>query len=203
MGQTASPPAAANIPATSLDRSGLGPPACGGPAVESYTAADGYRLAYHRWSPSGPARARVVYLHGIQSHAGWYGYSCERLRQGGFEVFFLDRRGSGVNLQERGHAANYQVLLDDIAGFLRQRREAAPLVPTIVLAVSWGGKLGTGLAAEHAELVDGLGLLCPGNFPRLEPPLVEKLRIAWAMLSGNQRRMIPVPLQDPALFTAT
>src|SRR3989304_3225666 len=104
MGQTASPPAAANIPATSLDRSGLGPPASGGPAVESYAAADGYRLGDHRWAPrgagSGPARAQVVYLHGIQSHAGWYGYSCERLRQGGFEVFFLDRRGSGVNLQE-------------------------------------------------------------------------------------------------------
>ena len=72
--------------------------------VEPFVAGDGYRWQYRRYDPDGTPRARVVCLHGIQSHGGWYGHSCERLRQAGFGVSFLDHRGSGLNEQDRGDA---------------------------------------------------------------------------------------------------
>ena len=80
--------------------------------VESFTASDGYRCHYRRYVPpeSGPAvRAHVVCIHGIQSHSGWYEYSCSRLRQAGYLVSFLDRRGAGLNDQDRGDTPNYRL----------------------------------------------------------------------------------------------
>ena len=56
-------------------------------------------------------------------------------------------------------------------------------------------------AADHPELVDALALICPGLHPRVGVSLGEKLRIAWAYFT-NRRKTFPIPLSDPALFTA-
>ena len=59
------------------------------------------------------------------------------------------------------------------------------------------------VAARHPELVDAFALICPGTsshgsaFPRRE-----RLEIAWAFLT-NRRKTFPIPLSDPALFTAS
>ena len=65
--------------------------------VETFTASDGYVWRYRRYPAAGAARAEVVFIHGIQSHGGWYEGSCTQLAQAGFNVSFLDRRGSGLN----------------------------------------------------------------------------------------------------------
>src|SRR5206468_757440 len=73
---------------------------------------------------------------------------------------------------------------------------------TFLLAISWGGKLAAALPRRHPGLVDGLALLCPGFCPRVRPALGERLRILWARLT-DPRRLFPIPLDDPELFTAT
>jgi alpha-beta hydrolase superfamily lysophospholipase len=50
--------------------------------------------------------------------------------------------------------------------------------------------------------VSGLLLLCPGYFPQVRPSLRERLRIVGARLVAP-RRLFPIPLNDPALFTAS
>ncbi len=173
--------------------------------VETFTAGDGYRWRYRHYSAPEP-RARVVCLHGIQSHSGWYTHSCRRLAQAGYDVDFLDRRGSGLNEQDRGDAPGFRRLLDDIAEFLRPLRGGADAkpqaAPLVFLAVSWGGKLAAALQRRHPGLVDGLALLCPGFCPRVAPSRKERLKILWARLTAP-RRLFPVPLNDPELFTAT
>ena len=73
------------------------------PRVMTHTAGDDYRWHYRFYPPTGqPRPARIVYLHGIQSHGGWYEGSCAHLAAAGFPVYFLDRRGSGLNEQDRG-----------------------------------------------------------------------------------------------------
>jgi alpha-beta hydrolase superfamily lysophospholipase len=192
----------------------------------------------------------VVCIHGIQSHAGWYEYSCTRLSQAGFAVSFLDRRGAGSNEQNRGDTPGFRRLLDDIAEFLQTLRgetaalpsgsqlrsgfptgEPGALVPggppganapgspqgvlkprlnkglipsrpLFLVAISWGGKLATALQRRHPGLVDGLALLCPGFFPKVRPSLKQRLSIAWSRLVAP-RRLFPIPLNDPELFTAT
>ncbi|MCC6418022.1 MAG: alpha/beta fold hydrolase [Gemmataceae bacterium] len=181
--------------------------------VESYTTGDGYACHYRRYRPDGAARAEVVYLHGIQSHGGWYEYSCARLARAGFAVSFLDRRGAGLNEAGRGDAPGFRRLLDDLADFLRPRhgaavpagpvRQAPPNSgpPVFLVAVSWGGKLAVALQRRHPGLVDGLALLCPGLFAQVRPPFLQRLRIVWSRLVAP-RRLFPIPLSDPELFTA-
>lgn len=170
--------------------------------IEEFTAGDGYRWRYRRYFPAGTPRAQVVCLHGIQSHGSWYEHSCERLRQAGFAVSFLDRRGAGLNEQDRGDAPSFRRLLDDIAEFLRSLREAEEARrPIFLVAISWGGKLAAALQRRHPGLVDGLALLCPGFFAQVRPPLRERFRIVAARLLAP-RKLFPVPLSDPALFTA-
>ncbi len=171
-------------------------------SVETHTAGDGYRWHYRRYRPPSdhPAAARVVYLHGIQSHGGWYEHSCRTLAAAGLDVTFLDRRGSGLNAEARGDAPSFRRLLDDVAEFVRSLRSAGP-GRVFVLAVSWGGKLAAALSRRHPGLADGLALLCPGFFPRVRPPLRDRLRIVWARLAAP-RRLYPIPLSDPELFTA-
>jgi alpha-beta hydrolase superfamily lysophospholipase len=176
--------------------------------VCTFTAGDGYCWHYRHYSCPGPAasRARVVCLHGIQSHGGWYENSCTRLSQEGFEVFFLDRRGSGLNDQARGDTPSFRRLLDDLAEFLQRLRSQqsgeSPGRPVFLLAISWGGKLAAALPRYHPGLIQGLALLCPGFFPRVRPSRKDQLRIAWSYLV-SPRRLFPIPLSDPELFTAS
>ncbi len=173
-----------------------------GVRIESFTAGDGYCWQYRHYPAGGSPRALVVCLHGIQSHGGWYEHSCNRLREAGFSVCFLDRRGSGLNAQDRGDAPGFRRLLDDVAEFLYSATGLHPGVPRFLVAISWGGKLGVALQRRHPGLTDGLALLCPGFFPRLGPPLRRRLAIVLARLV-RPRMLFPIPLNDPELFTET
>lgn len=188
-------------------------------SIEEFAASDGYRWRYRRYTPAGAPRAQVVCVHGIQSHGGWYEHSCARLRDAGFAVSFLDRRGAGLNEQARGDAPSFRRLLDDISEFLesgviRGDQEAKPATevgssrlrlagtPVFLVAISWGGKLAAALERRHPGLVTGLALLCPGFFPRVKPPITQRLAIAFSRLF-RPGRLFPIPLNDPELFTAS
>ena len=95
----------------------------------STTARDGRRLAVRVWNSVDPPRARVVFLHGVASHGGWYTRSCHFLSTVGFEVHFLDRRGSGVNMEGRGDVDRYETWIDDVATYLEQIGKSRPVMP--------------------------------------------------------------------------
>src|SRR5262249_18499220 len=78
----------------------------------------------------------------------------------------------------------------------------ASSLPVFLLAISWGGKLAVALQRRHPGLIDGIALLCPGLFARVGPSLRQRLGIAWSRLVAP-RRLFPIPLNDPELFTAT
>jgi alpha-beta hydrolase superfamily lysophospholipase len=168
-----------------------------GPTVATFPLSDGYSCHYRHYAPLGERRGLVVYLHGIQSHGGWYTASCEYLAAAGWEVIFLDRRGSGLNQQDRGDAPSYRRLVDDVAELVSCR----PGRPFLV-AVSWGGKLAVALEMLYPGLIAGMALLTPGLCPRVRPPFTQRLAIALARLVAP-RRLFPIPLDDPELFTAT
>jgi alpha-beta hydrolase superfamily lysophospholipase len=171
------------------------------PRVETQTASDGYPLHVLVWPSAGAVRGRVVVLHGVQSHGGWYHNLGRTLAGAGYETHFPDRRGSGANARDRGHASSARRLILDVAERLRALREADPATPIALAGISWGGKTAVLTAARHPDLVDALALICPGLQPRVGVPLRERLRIALAFLV-NRRKTFPIPLSDPALFTA-
>jgi alpha-beta hydrolase superfamily lysophospholipase len=169
------------------------------PAIETFTASDGYPWRYRRFGIGGgdePRRPTVVALHGIQSHGGWYLESCKRLADAGYDVAFLDRRGCGLNDRDRGDAPSFRRLLDDVAEYL-----ATLPRPRFVMAISWGGKLAVALQRRHPNSCDGIVLIAPGLCPRVRPSMGERLRIIGARLVAPLRTF-PIPLNDPELFTA-
>ena len=173
-----------------------------GYTLGTHTAGDGYCWQYRHYHPaSGPA-GRVVFLHGIQSHGGWYEQSCRHLAGAGLSVYFLDRRGAGLNQQDRGDAPSFRRLIDDVAEFLRHLHREQAEGKILLAAISWGGKVATALQRRHPGLVDGLALICPGFFPRVGLSLGQKLRVLGSRLL-RPRKLFPVPLDEPELFTAT
>jgi alpha-beta hydrolase superfamily lysophospholipase len=172
------------------------------PRVETQRAGDGYALHVAVWPAAGSLKGRVVVLHGVQSHGGWYHGLGRTLAAAGYETHFPDRRGSGANQADRGHTPSSRRLIDDVAERLRALRDADPGLPLALVGISWGGKTAVVTAAKHPGLVDLLALICPGLQPRVGVSVRERLGIAWAFLT-DRRRTFPIPLSDPALFTAS
>jgi alpha-beta hydrolase superfamily lysophospholipase len=172
------------------------------PRVDVQTASDGYPIHVAVWPAVGTVRGRVVVLHGVQSHCGWYGGLGQRLSAAGYEVHMPDRRGSGHNTRDRGDTPSSRRLIDDVAEKLDELRRRDPRVPQTLAGISWGGKLVVATATRYPERVDALALICPGLSPRVGVSLRERLRIAWCWFFAP-RSVFPIPLGDPALFTAS
>lgn len=174
--------------------------------LATFTASDGYPLHFRHWRPAGERPAGyVVALHGIQSHSGWYEHSSGRLCEAGYDVRFLDRRGSGLNETDRGHAPHHDRLTGDVVQFLahvrHERSLVAPTSPVVLLGLSWGGKLAAVTCARRPELVDALALLYPGICAKVAPRRYQRWLLRLAVRWGAGRRTRPIPLDDPALFT--
>jgi acylglycerol lipase len=172
--------------------------------MNAFRASDGIALPYRRWAPVGPPRAIVIAVHGIQSHSGWYARSSRALAQAGFEVLFLDRRGSGLTTCPRGHALHEERLIRDVTQFVDAlQADRAPTCPLILMGVSWGGKLAAAVAARRLREFSALALLYPGLCPQVHPSWWQHWRLWLAQGVGWGHVRIPIPLNDPALFTST
>jgi alpha-beta hydrolase superfamily lysophospholipase len=172
------------------------------PEPRTFAASDGYPLHVAAWRPAGRPKGLVVVLHGVQSHSGWYHNLGRNLAAAGYLASFPDRRGSGANRADRGHASSAGRLVRDLVEWARALHAEYPATPIALAGISWGGKLAVIAAARHPELIDALALICPGLQPRVGVSFKEKLLIAWSLVA-NPRRTFPIPLSDPALFTAS
>jgi len=157
-------------------------------------------LYERRWDVP-DCRAVVVMLHGVQSHSGWYVGSATYLARSGIAVVAPDRRGSGLNSENRGDAPNYRVLLGDVGETVLRAQRSFPGRPVHLLGISWGGKLTAAWAARHAHLLRSIILVTPGLFPQVDLSRAEKLAVLFWRF-WEPKRLFPIPLSDPRLFTA-
>ena len=173
---------------------------------------DGYKTPAHVYTAHAAQPQRldpVVYLHGIQSHPGWFSGSAAYLASMGHPVLLPTRRGSGANTVARGDAASAELLCQDVAACCRlaMARFDAPRVRLV--GVSWGGKLAAAFCLRRWPGVEvgSLTMVAPGIVSKVDVPLSRKLAIALALLRrpapGAPRgtAMFDVPLSDVELFT--
>jgi acylglycerol lipase len=178
------------------------------PDIHFYPAADRCRLAARVWHAVDTPIARVVFLHGITSHGGWYEQVARYLANAGCEVHFLDRRGSGLNAREPGDIDNWRTWVGDVAAYIHSIRgnnltDPRPQPPTILCGISWGGKLAPVIARLHANLVDGIALICPGIYSPFLPRRVKRAILATPAPTRLQNLRLTIPLRHPELFTNT
>jgi len=163
--------------------------------------AGGY-FGYGRFYEAAAARRGVVYLHGIQSHGGWFLRSCDFLRGKGNTVLALDRRGSGLNQQDRGHCEGAGQLIEDVDRSVEWLRGQGGFDRVDLVAVSWGGKLALVYAGRYPEKVCSVVLVAPGLCTQVDISLREKIAVGAHGLVGP-RKLHEIPLNDPELFTQT
>ena len=167
-----------------------------------FLTADGSTLDYIAYTAPG-ADTALVYLHGIESHAGWFAQAATLLQARGYDVFCLDRRGSGINRENRGfvsgHVDQYQVLFDDIHTFIAPLRERYQRV--ILTGLSWGGKLATAHALAYPDDADALILITPGLSALVDVSLPTKLKVLlFAQIAPKSEIASPIA---PEMFTTT
>ncbi len=177
------------------------PPLCP-PELLTTTLSDDYPIHVRHWpAADAAAESAVLYLHGIQSHGGWFERSASLLAHAsGLGVFLPDRRGSGVNPEPRGDVVSgerWLADLDELAACLAEQHGIRRLA---VVGVSWGGKLAVAWALRQPGRVASLLLITPGVFPAVGLSLPQTLRLVASLAGGGTLR-VPIPLSDPALFT--
>ena len=165
-------------------------------------ASDGAPLFCRRYDPpaGAPERGSLVFCPGVRSHSGWYGWSCVRLAEAGWRVWFPDRRGAGANGGPRGDVRHADRLLADVRQVLRLARTLDPAGPLALGGISWGGKVATTLAAEPGRC-DGLALLAPGLRARVRVGAIRAALVRAGVAGGGGRALVRVPLDDARLFT--
>jgi alpha-beta hydrolase superfamily lysophospholipase len=171
--------------------------------LKRYVLSDGCTVSARLWiPPRAPPRELILYLHGIQSHGGWFEASASRLASHGGAVLLPDRRGSGLNREARGDTPSGEQWLIDLnylaTSLARDAGVAAQ--PVSVVGVSWGGKLALAWALAFPALVRRALLIAPGIFPAVDVSAAERVRIGLALLRDPARQH-RIPLDDPALFT--
>lgn len=142
----------------------------------------------------------LLYLHGIQSHPGWFVGSAQALARAGWDVYLLTRRGSGTSAAPCGDAPSADRLmtdLDELTELLLHQTRAETLA---AVGVSWGGKWLAAWLAGGRAAVSAATLVAPGIAPRVDVSWTTKLAIAGSLLCCPTRRF-EIPLGDPELFT--
>ncbi|MBK8176048.1 MAG: alpha/beta fold hydrolase [Rhodospirillales bacterium] len=156
---------------------------------------DHIRLNYREWySPS--ATDVLVYVHGMQSHSQWFNESGDELAARGFNVYAVDRRGSGLSGGKRGHIYTpFQWIADlaQVIGFVRAKNPGKHLH---LMGNSFGGRLVMTYAEAFPDTIDTLILETPATAGRVSLPAEEIIEAQYYMW-----KYYPTPLHDD-LFTS-
>jgi len=173
------------------------------PRREALRLRDGYPTSVYVYDPPPAARrCPVLYLHGIQSHPGWFAGSGAALAEAGFPVFQVVRRGSADNRRDRGHARSASQLLADVRTAHKFALERTGAARAHLLGVSWGGKLAAAAAVQHRDARDlaSLTLIAPGICAKVGLSVWRQLAVGLSLLPFPKARF-DIPLGEAERFT--
>ena len=140
-----------------------------------------------RTVPNGRAIGIFIFVHGSESHSGWFSKVSQNLAKKGYITVCYDRIGWGQSPGKKGCAEPLSRLSLQLHQFLR---EAAPdnqthELPVHIVGLSWGGLLVLHAAARGLlNEAKTLHVLVPGLFPNPKFSLLEKIKIFLGGILG-------------------
>lgn len=162
--------------------------------VGQFTTEDNIGLYYNYWQVQDGAPC-VVYLHGLESHMGWFFNIAEFLYSKGINVYASDRRGSGIN---RGSCKNFcsKNILNDLKVFLDLVKEEHPNSRIFLLGLCLGGKISVSFASSYPGYIDGLILISPSIKNKIRFSFTDMLSILF-----RPNSLLKIPIKD-RMFTS-
>jgi len=162
--------------------------------VGQFETEDSSKLYYNYW-PAGWDDPCAIYLHGLESHMGWFLNLAEFLNSKDSNVYAFDRRGSGLNKNSsRNFSSRY--LSSDLKIFIDLVKKEHPRSRIFLIGLCLGGKIAVDFFLYHQDCLDGLILISPSLKNRLKFSLPDKLSILF-----RPNSMLKVPIED-AMFTS-
>ena len=173
-----------------------GGPVGGNFQIATFDTPDSQTLKYNKWKSENVEHV-LVYLNGLESHAGWFSNAAAELVKNSIAVYALDRRGSGLNTQTIG---KYQDWISDVHQVIEIAKREYPRAKTHLVSICLGAVVATACAIDKPEAIDSLICISPGLNLKVDPTPADKLKIALDMIPAISLN-IPSPIRHDDMFT--
>ncbi|XWW94278.1 hypothetical protein V2A60_002221 [Cordyceps javanica] len=125
------------------------------------------------WTPAGPVKAKLIFVHGFGEHINCYNDFFPRLAEQGIQVFGWDQRGWGRSVvmpSQRGQTGPTSLVISDIVAFIEDKLPSD--APIFVMGHSMGGGEVLTLVSDAAndKLIEQIrGWICESAFIGFSP----------------------------------
>ncbi|MDD5570905.1 MAG: lysophospholipase [Bacteroidales bacterium] len=107
----------------------------------NWKSSDNLNLFACSWEPEVNPKSVICLVHGLGEHSGRYNEWAEKFVNRNYGFLSLDLRGHGKSEGKRGHAKNYNLLLDDVETLMKNSELIFPGIPKILYGHSMGGNI--------------------------------------------------------------
>lgn len=164
--------------------------------VFTLQSTDGISLRGFKLLPKGNCKAVVALIHGMGEHSLRYIHVAKFFAENGIATMGIDLRGHGKSDGKRGHAPNYEALMNDIDSFLKKVKQEFSELPLIIYGHSMGGNLTLNYLIRRQPELSAAIVTSPYLKLAFEPP---KWKVVLGKLSAG---LIPTLSQPTGLETA-